>query len=73
MKAKATELMGWHKKAPGYKEYVEWMGSAKSGLWKARGLYDVIILSLIDITPRFNLLSPLVDFLSVSRNTLIFP
>lgn len=58
---------------PDYKEWAEWISSAKFETWKIWGLHDMITLSTTDITPHFNIIFPLMGFWLVSLNAFIFP
>lgn len=49
------------------------MAGVKGDTWKNWGIYDMIILSTIEISLNLNILFPLIGFWSTSLNTFVFP
>lgn len=69
--AKPYELRGWTKLSPGYTEWAIRVAEAKGDLWKSWGIYDMILLSTVEVP--VNLRFPLMGFGSTSLNTFVFP
>lgn len=67
-----TRTQGLAEKSPGYKQLDDRVVAAKGETWKAWGLYDIIMLSIIEICHDFNVVFPLMGFLSTSLNAFVF-